>query len=165
MVLTPLAEELSLSVRDALSAIDSVLKKDAAFDPVTANRRFRIMLSDYAAMVLMTTALPRLQLQAHRIRLELLSNAELPDHAIARDEIDLLLIARQFAPADEPFEELFSDDYSCVSGRRIRVAETRLRSISIWRWDMWWRALGAPSKCLQTSNSSRKWAFTSVLSW
>ena len=114
MILTPLAEELSLPVREALSAIDSVVKKDAAFDPQTAKRRFRIMLSDYAAMVLMTAALPRLQREAPGVSLELLSNAELPAHALERDEIDLLLIARQFAPADEPFEELFSDDYSCV---------------------------------------------------
>jgi DNA-binding transcriptional LysR family regulator len=114
MVLTPLAEELSRPVREALSAIDTVVKKDAVFDPTTANRRFRIMLSDYAAMVLMTQALPRLQSQAPGITFELVSNSEFPAHAIERDEVDLLLIAKQFTSANEPSEDLFSDDYSCV---------------------------------------------------
>lgn len=114
MALTPLAEELSRPVREALSAIDTVVKKDAVFNPATTNRRFRIMLSDYAAMVLMTNALPHLQSLAPGIGFELLSNSEFPANSIERDEVDLLLIAKQFTSANEPSEELFSDDHSCV---------------------------------------------------
>ncbi len=115
MVLTPLAEDLATPVREALLAIEAIVHKDQAFDPSTSDRRFRIMLSDYAAIVLLSPALSAIQQAAPNITIELVSNSESPSQAIERGDVDLLLIARQFSSKVHPAEELFRDDYTCVA--------------------------------------------------
>jgi DNA-binding transcriptional LysR family regulator len=114
MVLTPLAEELVNPVRQALLAIEKVVNKDQAFDPATSSRRFRVMLSDYAATVLMTRAMPAIQAVAPNVAIELLSNAESALPSLEQGDVDLLLIARQYSAKAHPAEELFRDDYTCV---------------------------------------------------
>ncbi len=114
MVLTPLAEDLIVPVREALLGIEAIVHKDKVFDHGTSTRRFRIMLSDYAATVLMTQTLPILQRAAPHIGIELISNSEAAVPAVERGEVDLLLIAQQFASRNHPTQELFRDDYACV---------------------------------------------------
>ena len=114
MVLTPLAEDLVNPVRETLLAIEKVVNKDQAFDPATSSRRFRIMMSDYAAIVLMTRALPAIQQMAPNVAIELVSNSELALPSLDRGDVDLLLIARQYTSKSHPSEELFRDDYTCV---------------------------------------------------
>ena len=114
MVLTPLAEDLVNPVREALLAIEKVVNKDQVFDAGTSTRRFRIMLSDYAAVVLMTRAMPAIQQMAPNVAIELLSNSELALPSLDRGDIDLLMIARQYTSKSHPSEELFRDDYTCV---------------------------------------------------
>jgi LysR family transcriptional regulator, nod-box dependent transcriptional activator len=115
MVLTPLAEDLVNPVREALLGIEKVVNKDQAFDPASSSRRFRVMLSDYAAIVLMTRAMPAIQQAAPNIAIELVSNSELALPSLDRGEVDLLLIARQYSSKGHPSEELFRDDYTCVA--------------------------------------------------
>ena len=115
MVLTPLAEELAGPVRHALLNVESVVNRDSTFDPATSTRRFRIMLSDYAATVLMSCLLPALQREAPGIRIEMISNSESPLPAIEQGEVDLLVIPRQFSSVSLPSEELFTDHYVCIA--------------------------------------------------
>ena len=126
MVLTPLAEELVGPVRHALLNVESVVNKDASFDPATSTRRFRIMLSDYAATVLMTSVLPAMQRKAPGIRIEMLSNSESPQQAVEQGEVDLLLIPRQFSSTSEPSEELFTDDYTCIAWKGNKACGNRI---------------------------------------
>jgi len=91
-----------------------VVNKDQVFDAGTSTRRFRIMLSDYAAVVLMTRAMPAIQQMAPNVAIELLSNSELALPSLDRGDIDLLMIARQYTSKSHPSEELFRDDYTCV---------------------------------------------------
>jgi len=114
MVLTPLAEDLVNPVREALLGIEKVVNKDQVFDPASSSRRFRVMLSDYAAIVLMTRAMPAIQQAAPNVAIELVSNSELALPSLERGEVDLLLIARQYTSKAHPSEELFRDDYTCV---------------------------------------------------
>jgi DNA-binding transcriptional LysR family regulator len=114
MVLTPLAQELAAPIRESLLSIEAIVQKDSTFDPATATRVFRIMLSDYAAAVLMNGALPAIQKLAPGVGIELLSNSESPAFALEQGDVDLLLIARQYSSAAHPSEELFTDDYTCV---------------------------------------------------
>ena len=126
MVLTPLAEDLMVPVREALLAIEGIVDKDKAFEHGTSTRRFRIMLSDYAATVLMTQTLPILQQAAPHIGIELISNSESAIPAVERGEVDLLLIAQQFASRNHPAQELFRDDYTCVVWSENRELGTQL---------------------------------------
>jgi DNA-binding transcriptional LysR family regulator len=115
MVLTPLAEDLAGPVRHALLKVESVVNQDSTFDPGKSTRRFRVMLSDYAATVLMPHLLPALQHEAPGVRIEMISNAESPLQAVEQGDVDLLLIARQFRSTSLPCEELFTDQYACIA--------------------------------------------------
>jgi LysR family nod box-dependent transcriptional activator len=114
MVLTPLAEDLAIPVREALLAVEAIVHKDHVFDASTSSRRFRIMASDYAAVVLMSRGLRDIQRAAPNVAIELVSNSEAPAQAVERGDIDLLLIARQYSSKGHPAEELFRDDYTCI---------------------------------------------------
>jgi LysR family nod box-dependent transcriptional activator len=115
MVLTPLGEDLVAPIREALLGIEAIVHKDRIFDSSTSNRRFRIMSSDYAAIVLMSRALPAIQEKAPNIGIELVANSESPSQALERGDVDLLVTARQFSSKVHPAEELFRDDYTCVA--------------------------------------------------
>ena len=72
MVLTPLAEELAQPVRELLQQAEVVIRRTPVFSPESSERRFRIVMSDYVAIVLMARALPEIQRQAPGITLQIL---------------------------------------------------------------------------------------------
>ena len=72
MVLTPLAEELAQPLRELLQQAEVVIRRTPAFSPESSERRFRIVMSDYIAIVIMARALPEIQRQAPGITLQIL---------------------------------------------------------------------------------------------
>jgi LysR family nod box-dependent transcriptional activator len=117
MVLTPLAESLAQPIREILQQVEVVINKGPGFSAETSTRKFRLMMSDYAASVLMPNALPRIQELAPRITFELLSNAENPAEILERGDVDLLIIPPEYASKLHPSEELFQDRYVCLVWR------------------------------------------------
>jgi LysR family nod box-dependent transcriptional activator len=114
MVLTPLGEELAKPVREALLAIEAIVHKDQTFEPATSTRHFRIMLSDYAAVILMTRAIQEVQRLAPHASIELVPFSERYVQSLEHGDVDLLLIAKPYGSRSQPCEELFRDDYTCV---------------------------------------------------
>ena len=57
MVITPLGENLKVSVRNALNNIESTILVQPSFDPKTTDRIFSIFCSDYTQTVLIPHAL------------------------------------------------------------------------------------------------------------
>jgi DNA-binding transcriptional LysR family regulator len=115
MALTPLAEELAQPVREALLQAERILNRIPVFNPKTSTRNFRLMMSDYVAIVLMPRALPRIQDEAPGVTFELLSNAEHPVECLERGEVDLLIMPPQYISKLHPSEELFEDSYVCLA--------------------------------------------------
>src|SRR6185436_8079299 len=70
MVLTPLAEELALPVRQLLLQAEAIIHRSPHFSAETSQRTFRLVMSDYVATVLMSRALPEIQRQAPGIAIE-----------------------------------------------------------------------------------------------
>ena len=64
MVLTPLAEELAEPVRQLLLQTEAIIHRNPVFSPMTSDRAFRLVMSDYVATTLMSRALPEIQRQA-----------------------------------------------------------------------------------------------------
>jgi len=116
MLPTPLGESLVEPVRNALLNFQSTLATKTAFDPATSKRHFRLMMSDYAATVLMSAAVPRIETLAPRVRLEVISNdVESPSDELERGSVDFLIIPEQYLLKSQPSERLFEDEYACVS--------------------------------------------------
>jgi LysR family transcriptional regulator, nod-box dependent transcriptional activator len=114
MAPTPLGESLQASVRDCLLHVQATIDIRPQFDPLNSKRNFRLMMSDYVSTVLMPAALRRLQREAPGITIELLGNENEPWEALARGEIEFLVLPQHFIRAGHPAEVLFEDEYVCV---------------------------------------------------
>lgn len=115
MLPTPLGESLIEPVRQALLDIQSAIITKTTFDPKTSKRQFKLMMSDYAATVLMSAAIPRIEALAPRIRLDVLSNdVDSPSEELERGSVDFLIMPQQYLLMDHPSERLFEDEYTCV---------------------------------------------------
>ena len=112
MVLTPLAEELALPVRELLQHAEAVIRRTPVFSPETSERKFRIFMSDYIALVLMTRALPQIQRSAPGITLQIMP---LRTDALEQGDADLAILPVQILAKDHPFEVLFQDEFVCIA--------------------------------------------------
>jgi DNA-binding transcriptional LysR family regulator len=93
--------------------VDAAMAQRPVFDSATSARRFVIAASDYVISVLLERLLARAWTQAPGVGFELLP-VDTGLDMLERGEIDLLMLPRQFAPADHPAEDVFTDSYSCV---------------------------------------------------
>lgn len=114
--LTPLARELAQPLHVALSSLERTLRRDAAFDPASAEREFRIAASDATLILLLRPLVERLSNIAPGIRLHLrLADSHVP-RRLASGEIDLSI-----QPAGVltklPSQDLFSDRWVCAVWR------------------------------------------------
>ncbi len=114
MVPTPLGESLQTAVRDCLLHVQQTIEIRPQFDPATSTRKFRLMMSDYVATVLMPSVLRRLQNEANAISFELLANDDEPWESLNRGEVDFLLLPKPFIKPDHPSQVLFEEEYVCV---------------------------------------------------
>jgi DNA-binding transcriptional LysR family regulator len=116
MVPTPLAESLAAPVRKILMQIQQTLEARPVFEPTTSTRRFRILMSDYVASVLMVDAIRHLAQLAPHVQIELMSNdMEVPGDALERGEVDLMVMPENYLSPAHPSEPIFDDDYVCIA--------------------------------------------------
>jgi len=116
MMPTPLGESLAGPVRRILVEIRSTIEAKPAFDPGTSSRRFTLMMSDYVATVLMTTALRHLAKVAPGVSFEILpNNVPAPLEYLEHAEIDFLIMPENTLADVHPRMSLFEDDYVCVA--------------------------------------------------
>jgi len=90
MIRTPRAESLLHSVREALLGVQTLLGREATFDPTTSDRLFRIAMPDSVEMLLMPNLLADIRRSAAGIRLRI-HNIDPEDvlQALDEDRIDL----------------------------------------------------------------------------
>jgi DNA-binding transcriptional LysR family regulator len=126
MVPTPLAESLAGPVRDVLLQIRSTIETKPGFDPLTSDRHFRVVASDYVATVLMARCARELRLRAPHITLELVPPSAAAFAQLDRAEIDLLTVPDRYQVPGHASEELFLDSYTCVVDRHNSAVGERL---------------------------------------
>ena len=123
MVLTPLAEELVRPLRDLLQQAEVVIRRKPAFLPESSERRFRIVMSDYVAIVIMARALPEIQRQAPGITLQILP---LRTGALEHGDVDLVILPEQILAKDHPSELLFEDEFVCIACAKNKLIKQSL---------------------------------------
>jgi DNA-binding transcriptional LysR family regulator len=113
--LTPLAEELAPRVALALREAEAVLEVTSNFDPETADRRFKVRISDYAISVIGPELLRRFEIAAPRASLQLeLLGPSAPRMLESSDGAVLPLGTVE----GQPHLPLFDDRWVCaMSGR------------------------------------------------
>ena len=116
MAPTPVAEELSASVRDVLAALDAVLGHHNVFDPQHADRRFRICMTDISQLVLLPRLWERLRVVAPGIRIEVHPLSGDTGRMLESGEADLAMGFMPQLEAGFYQQLLFRQSFVCVLG-------------------------------------------------
>ena len=128
---TPFAQRLAAPVRQALDLIQTTLAQQAAFDPRTSQRSFRLQLSDVGEIVFLPALLEHLEREAPGVRID---TGQLPQdevsEALSAGEIDLAVGFLPGLSAGVVSRRLFRDRYVCLVradhpriGSRITLAQ------------------------------------------
>ncbi|RKT10490.1 transcriptional regulator NodD [Paraburkholderia sp. RAU2J] len=117
LVPTPRAEGLAAPIREALVHIQlSVISRDV-FNPAESDRRFRIILSDFMAVVFFRKIVERIAREAPAVGFEMLPLADDPDEVLRRGEADFLILPELLMSSAHPKAKLFEETLVCVGCR------------------------------------------------
>jgi DNA-binding transcriptional LysR family regulator len=111
---TALALNLAPSIREILQRIRATLHARPSFEAATAERRFRVMTSDYLVEVLLADVLRELAVAAPGIQMQILPSNAASFALFMQGEVDLIITPEDHTLPDHPRAELFEDTYSCV---------------------------------------------------
>lgn len=119
MTPTPLAETLERPVRTIFSQIEETILARAEFDAAADVRTFRVLATDYTALVFIRSLVSSLERVAPGIRLRLEPGGlEDPGGRLQRGEIDLAIVPTRFSePTNLPSQPLFTDRFVAVAWR------------------------------------------------
>lgn len=123
---TPLGEALEAPTREALQHIKRTLTARDAFDPATAAKRFRIVLSDFMAIVFLTRVIDKVSAIAPHITFEFLQFGDQPDELLKRGEIDFLIFPDLYLLDLYPRTSLFDEHLVCVACRSNKAVRTSI---------------------------------------
>ncbi|MDN4503772.1 LysR family transcriptional regulator [Alteromonadaceae bacterium BrNp21-10] len=114
MTPTQRALELQPVVRDVLSRLESVMQPEIDFNPVTSERTFRIMASDYAESTLLLKVIERLASIAPNIVLDVMTPSDVSFHDVEQGKVDMAI--NRFDDLPQSFHQklLWRDAFSCV---------------------------------------------------
>jgi DNA-binding transcriptional LysR family regulator len=114
--LTPFAQSLKLPLAETLAGLSSLINTGTFFDPLTSNRVFTIIASDYVTLVFLRPFLEKLSELAPGVQIKV--NAIEPSQleSLRRGDADLLIYPRELLPTNVPFtvQPLFEDEFVCV---------------------------------------------------
>ncbi|WFU51774.1 MULTISPECIES: transcriptional regulator NodD1 [Sinorhizobium] len=126
LVPTPRAERLAPAVREALLHIQISIISWDPFCPAQSDRRFRIILSDYAALVFFEKVVERAAREAPAVSFELLPLADNYDDCLRRGDADFLIFPELFMSRTHPRARLFDETLVCVGCRSNKQLSERL---------------------------------------
>jgi DNA-binding transcriptional LysR family regulator len=114
--LTPTKRALDIAspLREYLSGLEKLLLEREAFDPRTAQRRFRIAAIDYVQATLLAPLVAKLQLQAPLIDFEIRQPSSDSERDLDAGVLDLLLMPQQQSAPGVIWTPLYRDGYTCV---------------------------------------------------
>ena len=114
MVPTERALELQPLVRNVLIAAEEVVLPKSEFEPLTSDRIFRIMASDYIECTLLPALLQRIRKLAPNICIDVMTPSDVNFHDVERGKVDLVI--NRFAILPQSFHQihLWEDSFSCV---------------------------------------------------
>ena len=130
---TALALNLAPQIREILQRIRVTLHTRPSFEPATAERRFRIMTSDYLIEVLLADVIRTLAQIAPGIQMQILPSNAASFALFLAGDIDLIITPEDHTLPEHPRSALFEDTYSCVVWSENTSFMSRSRSSNILR--------------------------------
>ncbi|MVW84794.1 LysR family transcriptional regulator [Pseudomonas sp. PB101] len=111
---TPYALELAGPIREVLLLIKSSITAKPDFDPMTSNRHFKIITSDYLVSVLLSKVMVWANRNAPNITFEIIGVSDHSNEMLTRGEVDFIIMPDFYITADHPYVLLFEEDHVCV---------------------------------------------------
>lgn len=118
MVPTPRADALIGPCREILESLRRFSSWELGFDPATAQRRFRICMSDASHITLLPRLLAHVRAQAPGIRLEAARIDGHTERALEAGEADLALGHMPWLGASMYQQHLYEQDWVCLAHAR-----------------------------------------------
>ncbi len=116
---TPFAETLAIRLREVLVELEDILASHTTFDPSRDEQTFRVLATDYSALILIQPLMRELATEAPNIRIYLESR-DIAEHAdrLQRNEIDLAIVPERFSRKTTlPAQPIFTDRFVAVVWR------------------------------------------------
>ncbi|HEY6759057.1 MAG TPA: LysR family transcriptional regulator [Baekduia sp.] len=116
---TPFAERIAERVHHLLLEVEDIVTSHEAFDPRQDEQTFRVMVTDYTALILMGPVTRTLAAEAPHVSLELVTHG-MSDHVerLQSGEVDLAVVPDRLSRhSGLPREELFEDAFALAGWR------------------------------------------------
>lgn len=126
MTPTPRADALIGPCREILASLGRLTSTEPAFDPATAQRRFRICMTDASHITLLPPLLERVRALAPGVRLEAARIDGSTEQALTTGEADLAIGYLPWLSGVIATQELFEQDWVCLASRRHPRVHDRL---------------------------------------
>jgi DNA-binding transcriptional LysR family regulator len=118
MLPTSRADALIGPIRDVLHSVRSICEVEAAFEPVSATRKFRICMTDASHITLLPRILAAVRKAAPGVTLEAARIDEVMPQALQSGEADLALGLIPSLETGFYQQTLFRQDFICLTGPR-----------------------------------------------
>ncbi len=137
--MSPTERALSLQpmIREVVASIEKVVQPDRQFDAASADRVFRISVSDYSESTLLPHMLRRMRSEAPNITLDILTPSDVSFQDLEQGSVDLVI--NRFDELPQSFHQMpiWRDSFSCIISHRNPIRnnfnlETYLEAGHVW---------------------------------
>ncbi|MCF2947725.1 LysR family transcriptional regulator [Paraglaciecola aquimarina] len=114
MAPTQRATELQPVIRDVLAKLETTIQTPVEFNPLTSQRTFRIMASDYAESTLIMAVIQKLNQLAPNISLDLITPSDVTFHDVEQGKVDMAINRFEELPQSFHQKVIWHDEFACV---------------------------------------------------
>jgi DNA-binding transcriptional LysR family regulator len=114
MTPTERAEQLQPRIREIVASIEKAVDSGLEFDAASADRVFRISVSDYGESTLVPQLLRRMRSDAPNITLDILTPSDVNYQDLEHGNVDMVINRFDALPESLHSRTIWSDDFSCL---------------------------------------------------
>lgn len=114
MTPTERAEQLQPLVREIVASVEKAVESGQTFDASTADRVFRISVSDYGESTLIPHLLRRMRSEAPNITLDILTPSDVSHTDLEHGNVDLVINRFDALPESLHQRTIWQDSFSCL---------------------------------------------------
>ncbi len=123
MTPTERAEQLQPLVREIVASVEKAVESGQTFDAATADRVFRISVSDYGESTLIPHLLRRMRSEAPNITLDILTPSDVSYTDLEHGNVDLVINRFDALPESLHQRTIWRDSFSCLVSRHNPIVE------------------------------------------
>jgi DNA-binding transcriptional LysR family regulator len=120
---TERAEQLQPLVREIIASVERAVEADKGFDASSADRVFRLSISDYGESTLLPHLLRRMRREAPNVTLDLLTPSDVSYTDMEHGNVDMVINRFDALPDSFHVKTIWRDSFSCLLSRHNPICE------------------------------------------